>query len=111
VLSDLAEHTGVDLRGRIVVEESACVSEFAGMGYPNGTALGLAHTLRQTGPFRPGHRSTAMDGLYYAGSFTTPGIGVPMCLISGEHAADAVREDATRADGTALGSLRSLRSD
>ena len=113
VLSDLAEHTGVDLRGRIVVEESACVSEFAGMGYPNGTALGLAHTLRQTGPFRPGHRSAAMDGLYYAGSFTTPGIGVPMCLIGGEHAADAVREDAARDDGTAPPSLpfRSLRSD
>jgi phytoene desaturase len=94
VLADLSEHAGVDLRDRIVVEESACVSEFAGLGYPEGTALGLAHTLRQTGPFRPSHRSAAMDGLYYTGSFTAPGIGMPMCLISGEHTAAAVREDA-----------------
>jgi len=94
VLADLAEHADTDLRDRIVVEESACVSEFAGMGYPDGTALGLAHTLRQTGPFRPGHRSDAMEGLYYTGSFTAPGIGMPMTLISGEHTAEAVSEDA-----------------
>jgi len=93
VLDDLAETVGVDLRDRIVVEESACVTEFAGRyRNPKGSALGLAHTLRQTGPFRPGHRGP-VDGLYYAGSYTAPGIGMPMCLVSGEHAADAVLED------------------
>jgi phytoene desaturase len=109
VLDDLAAHTGVDLRDRIVVEESACTSEFAAFGYPQGSALGLAHTLRQTGPFRPDHRSDAMPGLYYTGSFTAPGIGMPMTLVSGEHAARAVVEDATDRGGT-LASL-GLRSD
>jgi phytoene desaturase len=97
VLDDIASHTGVDLHNRIVVEESACVSEFAEMGYPAGTALGLAHTLTQTGPFRPGRRSQAITGLYHTGSFTDPGIGVPMCLIAGEHTAEAVRADAAGA--------------
>jgi phytoene desaturase len=94
VLEDLAEHTGTDLRDRIVVEELFSVSDF-GERYNarEGTALGLAHTLRQTGPLRPGHRSSALDGLYFTGSYTTPGIGVPMCLISGQHASDAVLED------------------
>ena len=93
VLDDLAAHAGADLRDRIVVEESACVSEFAdAYGDPDGTALGLAHTLFQTGPLRPGHRA-GLDGLYYTGAYTTPGIGMPMCLISGEHAAAAVLED------------------
>jgi phytoene desaturase len=97
VLSDLAEQTGVDLRDRIVVEESACVSEFAERyGDPQGTALGLAHTLSQTGPFRPGRRD-GPDGLYYAGAYTTPGIGMPMCLVSGERTARAVAEDVPRA--------------
>jgi phytoene desaturase len=111
ILDDVAAHAGVDLRDRIVVEESACATEFASMGYPQGTALGLAHTLGQTGPFRPRHRSDAVPGLYYTGSFTDPGIGVPMCLISGEHAAAAVRADAARAERS--GSLVSavLRSD
>jgi phytoene desaturase len=95
VLDDIAENTGVDLRDRIVVEERFSVSEFAERyNSYRGTALGLAHTLRQTSLFRPPHRSNALDGLYFTGAYTTPGIGVPMCLISGELTADYVIEDA-----------------
>ena len=94
VLDDLAEHA-VDLRDRIVVEADACVSDFAkGFGQPKGNALGLAHTLTQTGPLRPAHRATEAPGLYYVGADTRPGVGLPMCLISGEHAAQAVAADA-----------------
>ncbi|WP_435183357.1 phytoene desaturase family protein [Halobellus sp. EA9] len=93
ILADLATTTGVDLRDRIVVEESACVDDFAArFDDPRGTAMGLAHTLRQTGPLRPAHRA-GLDGLYYTGAYTAPGIGMPMCLVSGEHAAEAVCAD------------------
>jgi phytoene desaturase len=110
VLTDVAEHTGVDLRGRVVFERSACVAEFADrLRAPGGSALGLAHTLTQTGPFRPGHRSSAMDRLYYAGSYTAPGIGMPMTLVSGEHTAAAVRKDAADGARSESGS-RSLAS-
>jgi phytoene desaturase len=94
ILEDVAANTGVDLRDRIVVEETFSISDFAERYNSfGGTALGLAHTLRQTAVFRPPHRSEAVDGLYFTGAYTTPGIGVPMCLISGEHAANAVVED------------------
>jgi phytoene desaturase len=95
VLADIAEHTGVDLRDRIVLEETFCVRNFADRynAYRGNALGGIAHTLRQTAVLRPGHRSTAVDGLYFAGGYTTPGIGMPMCLISGEHAAAAVIED------------------
>jgi phytoene desaturase len=94
VLSDIAANTGVDLRDRIVVEESFCVSDFAARyNATEGTALGLAHTLRQTALFRPPHASSAVDGLYFTGSFTTPGIGVPMCLISGQLTAERMARD------------------
>ncbi|WP_299236225.1 phytoene desaturase family protein [Natronomonas sp.] len=106
VLDDVAEHTGVDLADRIVLERTACVSEFGErFGAPQGTALGLAHTLSQTGPLRPSIRSSVADSLYYTGSYTSPGIGVPMCLVSGEHAAAAVADDET--PGT-LGRLSEL---
>ena len=94
VLDDVAENTGVDIRDRIVVEEQFCVEDFVRRyNATEGTALGLAHTLRQTALLRPSNRSSAVDGLYFTGSFTTPGIGVPMCLISGEHTANAVVTD------------------
>jgi phytoene desaturase len=95
LLEDVAANTGVDLRDRVLVEETFSVSEFASRyNARKGTALGLAHTLRQTGPLRPGHRSSALAGLYFTGAYTTPGIGVPMCLVSGQHAAEAILEDA-----------------
>ncbi len=96
VLDDLAKHAGVDFRDRIVLEESACVSTFADrFNAPEGTALALSHTLDQTGPLRPAHRAPGVEGLYYVGAYTNPGIGMPMCLLSGEHATEAVIEDAT----------------
>ena len=94
LLDDIADHTGVDLRDRIVFEESFCVSDFADRyNSTQGTALGLAHTLRQTSLFRPPHASTEVDGLYFTGSYTTPGIGVPMCLISGQLTAEAMERE------------------
>ena len=94
ILDDIAANTGVELHDRIVVEEQFSVSDFEQRyNATGGTALGLAHTLRQTALLRPSNRSSAVDGLYFTGSFTTPGIGVPMCLISGEHAAEALIEE------------------
>jgi phytoene desaturase len=94
ILDDVAANTGVDLRDRIVFEEEFTVSDFGDRyNATQGTALGLAHTLRQTALLRPPNRSTAVDGLYFTGSFTTPGIGVPMCLISGQHTAEALLDD------------------
>jgi phytoene desaturase len=97
ILDDLAANAGADFRDRVVVEEQFSVSDFAARyNATEGSALGLSHTLRQTGPLRPDHRSSALDGLYFTGGFTRPGIGVPMCLISGQHAAEAVLADAPR---------------
>ncbi|MDB2280459.1 phytoene desaturase family protein [Halorubrum ezzemoulense] len=94
VIDDIAENTGTDLRGRVVVEETFSVDDFADRynSYA-GSALGLAHTLTQTSLLRPGHTSDAVDGLYFTGSTTTPGIGVPMCLISGGLTAEAMADD------------------
>jgi len=94
ILADIADNTGVDLRDRIVYEKQFAVSDFVDRyNATEGTALGLAHTLRQTALLRPNNRSAAVDGLYFTGSFTTPGIGVPMCLISGEHTAKRLIDD------------------
>ena len=94
ILDDIAENTGVDVRDRIVFEEMFCVDDFMERyNSEQGTALGMAHTLRQTAPFRPGHTSSEVDGLYFTGANTTPGIGVPMCLISGLLTAEVMGQE------------------
>lgn len=73
-----------DLRARIVYQRLFCIDDFAERYHaPQGTALGLAHTLRQTAIGRPSN-THKIDNLYFVGADTTPGIGLPMCLISAE---------------------------
>mgnify|MGYP002760160344 FL=1 len=93
VLDDIEANTGTALHDRIVFEETFCVDDFADRyNSYDGSALGLAHTLRQTSLFRPPNRSAAVDGLYFTGGTTTPGIGVPMCLISGGLTAERIAD-------------------
>ncbi|MDP1819148.1 MAG: phytoene desaturase family protein [Acidimicrobiales bacterium] len=61
-------------------------------GMERGTPFALAHTFRQTGPFRPGNLERRAPGLVFTGSGTVPGVGVPMVLVSGELAAQRVAE-------------------
>jgi len=84
VLDDIAENTDTELRDRIVFEETFCVDDFADRyNSYQGSALGLAHTLRQTSLLRPPHRSDALDGLYFTGSTTTP-VSVSRCVSSAD---------------------------
>ena len=83
-----------DLADRIVVRRSVGPADFAGeLNAWKGTALGPAHTLMQSALFRAGNVSKKVDSLYYAGSSTIPGIGLPMCLISAEVLLKRVRGD------------------
>jgi phytoene dehydrogenase-like protein len=50
----------------------------------SGTALGMAHTLKQSAFFRPKNVSDKVRGLYFVGHNSIPGIGLPMCLIGAE---------------------------
>jgi phytoene desaturase len=59
-------------------------------GLERGTPFALAHTFRQTGPFRPSNIDRRVPGLVFVGSSTVPGVGVPMVLVSGRLAAERV---------------------
>jgi len=94
IIDDIAENTGVDISDRVVYEKTFSVDDFAERyNSHEGTALGLAHTLKQTAFLRPSYRSSNLDSLFYTGSYTNPGIGVPMCLVSGEHTANVVEDE------------------
>ena len=83
----------------VVVEELVSPLEWEAQGMAAGTPFALAHTFPQTGPFRPGNVERRRPGLFFAGSGTVPGVGVPMVLISGKLVAARV--------GNYLGDTRS----
>ena len=60
-------------------------------GMAAGTPFSLAHSFLQTGPFRPSNVERRRPGVFLAGTGTTPGVGIPMVLISGDLAARRVR--------------------
>jgi len=74
----------LDLEGMIEYESMYAHQEFQ-QDYNafKGTALGLAHTLKQT-LLRPTNKSKKVENLLYVGAGTNPGIGMPICLISSE---------------------------
>lgn len=73
------------LREKIVYQRIYTVQDFAADYHSyKGSALGLAHILRQTAIFRPKNYSKKVRGLYYVGAGVNPGIGTQICLISAE---------------------------
>jgi phytoene desaturase len=95
VIGQIGDWAGIpDLADRVVVRRTIGPADFANDFHAwKGGALGLAHTLRQSASFRPGNRSRKVRGLYYAGSSTIPGVGLPMCLISAELVVKRLRGD------------------
>lgn len=65
-------------------------ADWAARGLEAGTPFAAAHTFRQTGPFRAPNLSRAVENVVFAGSGTTPGVGIPMVLVSGRLAAERI---------------------
>jgi phytoene dehydrogenase-like protein len=85
-----------DLEDRIVFEK-ALTPEGIHHRYHvlDGAIYGLASHGRFLGAFKPANRSRDVRGLYLAGGSAHPGPGMPMALMSGWIAADALDWDFT----------------
>jgi len=95
VIEQIADWTGIpNLASRITVRRTLGPQNFVDdLNAWRGTALGPAHTLKQSAFFRAGNTSKKVSGLYYVGGSTIPGIGLPMCLISAEVLIKTLRGD------------------
>lgn len=90
------EHVAITLRARgfadlvdgIEVEHTMTPSDWARAGMHDGTPFAAAHVFKQTGPFRAGNLWG--ENVVFTGSGTTPGVGVPMVLVSGRLAAERI---------------------
>ncbi|WP_174150294.1 phytoene desaturase family protein [Microbacterium halophytorum] len=94
-IAQIAAWAGVpDLGSRIVVRRTVGPADFAAeFNSFRGSALGPAHTLRQSAFLRGVTKSRRVSGLFYAGATSVPGVGLPMCLISAELVLKHIRGD------------------
>lgn len=84
-LKQIKQMTGVDLASRIFSQTYFGPDDFKTKYHSwQSSMLGPSHKLSQSAFFRTSNKSKKVEGLYYVGSGTVPGIGVPMCLISAE---------------------------
>ncbi|EDX21183.1 phytoene desaturase [Streptomyces sp. Mg1] len=87
LLRDLERRGLTGFEDAIETEVLITPAEWAAQGHGAGTPFSLAHTFRQTGPFRPRNLLRGTANAVLAGCGTTPGVGVPTVLISGRLAA------------------------
>jgi len=95
ILSKLARTAGLtDLEQRISVEHTLTPQDIHDRYHVlQGAIYGLASHGRWLGAFKPSNRSPDLRGLYLAGGAAHPGPGMPMVLMSGWIAADALDAD------------------
>ena len=96
ILDKLESCAGMDGLRDSIVYEASLTPEGIHNRYRvlNGAIYGLASHGKFLGAFKPGNRRTDVDGLYLAGGAAHPGPGMPMVLMSGWIAADALDQDA-----------------
>jgi diapolycopene oxygenase len=95
ILDKLKRTAGMaDIEDRIVVERHLTPQDIHDRyKVLNGAIYGLASHGKFMGAFKPGNRSRQVRGLYLAGGAAHPGPGMPMVMMSGWIAADALDAD------------------
>lgn len=83
IITDLSERIGFDINANLVSKTVLNPIQWQSMfNLWRGSGLGLAHDLNQIGYFRPHNTDEKLKNLFYVGSSTVPGTGLPMAVIS-----------------------------
>ncbi|MFG1838548.1 phytoene desaturase family protein [Micromonospora sp. NPDC049175] len=90
LIGTLEERGYVGFGAGVEVLRTITPAEWEEQGMAAGTPFAAAHTLFQTGPFRPSNLHRDLPNVVFVGSGTQPGVGVPMVLISGKLAAGRI---------------------
>lgn len=108
IFKKLADAAGMDdLEDRIVCEHVLTPQDIhERYAVLNGAIYGLASHGKVTGAFKPTNRSPDLEGLYLAGGAAHPGPGMPMAMMSGWIAADALDADGLARKGEPVAAAR-----
>lgn len=94
IITDLSERVNFDikahLKSKTIIDPVQWESMF---NLYKGSGLGLAHDLNQVGGFRPKNKDEKFKNLYYVGSSTVPGTGLPMAIISSKLVTERINHE------------------
>jgi phytoene desaturase len=112
ILDKLKNCAGMkDIESRILFERTLTPQDIHDRYHVlNGAIYGLASHGKFLGAFKPGNRSPDLRGLYLAGGSAHPGPGMPMVLMSGWIAADAIDQDSSMHQNERLGLPKTVKS-
>ncbi|MFO8233900.1 MAG: phytoene desaturase family protein [Bacteroidales bacterium] len=83
IIDDLSKRLDFDIRNNLVSKTILDPVNWKNMfNLYRGSGLSLAHDLTQVGGFRPRNKDEKFNNVYYVGSSTIPGTGLPMAVIS-----------------------------
>jgi phytoene desaturase len=83
IIADLSRRTGYNLSDKIISKTILSPIDWRDkFNLHRGSGLGLGHSMMQMGYLRPSNRDEKFDNLFYTGSSTLPGTGIPMAIIS-----------------------------
>ncbi len=93
IVTDLSKRINVDLRKHIVSETIMTPEDWENtFNLYKGSGLSLGHNLSQIGAFRPKNFDEKHKNVFYVGSSTLPGTGLPMAVISSKLAVERITE-------------------
>ena len=94
IISDLSKRIGFDIKNNLVSKTTLNPPEWKNMfNLYQGSGLSLAHNLRQVGGLRPGNKDEVYSNVYYVGSSTVPGTGLPMAVISSKLVTEKINHE------------------
>ncbi len=95
LLNQVEKVLGTDVRRHIVFEREFTPIDFQNnINAVHGTAFGsLAQSFFQSSYFRPHNKARDIEGLYFVGQGTYPGIGMPMVLISAKLVTERIMQE------------------
>jgi phytoene desaturase len=93
IIADLSQRIGLDIEKHTVSKTILAPPWWEkNLGLWRGSGLSLGHKLTQIGGFRPKNFDEKFSNLFYVGSSTVPGTGLPMAMISSKLVAERIEK-------------------
>lgn len=93
IVADFSKRIGKDISPEIISKTVYTPVDWQNQfNLYKGSGLGLSHTMKQIGAFRPANFDEKFKNVFYVGASTLPGAGLPMAIISSKLAFERIEK-------------------